>query len=80
MPVKCMSILLTECSEPVLVLFLDYITHKAQLLGFYNQMSIKTVLCTEGKFSVFFRVYAISTFRLFVKENSCSRPGGGGVI
>ena len=50
MPVKCMSILLTEYSEPVLVLFLDYITHKAQLLGFYSQMSIKTVLCTEGKF------------------------------
>ena len=80
MPVKCMSILLTECSEPVLVLFLDYITHKAQLLGFYNQMSIKSVLCTEGKFSVFFRVYEISTFRLFIKENSCSRPGGGGTL
>ena len=73
MPVKCMSILLTEYSEPVLVLFLDYITHKAQLLGSYSQMSIKSVLCTEGKFSVFFRVYAISTFRLFIEVNSCSR-------
>ena len=61
-----MSILLTEYSEPVLVLFLDFSTHKAQLLGFYSQMSIKSVLCTEGKFSVFFRVYAISTFRLFI--------------
>ena len=31
-----MSILLTKYSEPVLVLFLDYSTHKVDLLRFYR--------------------------------------------
>ena len=33
-----MSILLTEYSEPVLVLFLDYSTHEVHLLQFYSRI------------------------------------------
>ena len=33
-----MTILLTWYSEPVLVLFLDYCTHKVHFLAFYNRI------------------------------------------
>ena len=44
---------------------LDYSTHKEHLLRFYSR--ILSVLFAEGK------SYAISSFQLFINENSCSR-------
>ena len=68
-----MSILLTQYSEPVLVLFLDYSTHEVHLLQFYSRI-LKVFYVLKENFQQFFQLlYAISTFRLFINENSCSR-------
>ena len=61
-----MSILLTYYSEPVLVLFLDYRTHKVHLLGFKKYFLYWTKIL-GGLFQL---QNTISTFRLFINENS----------
>ena len=68
-----MSILLTWYSEPVLVLFLDYSTHKVHLLRFFSRI-LEVFYVLKENFKYLFQLLSvISTFRLFINDNSCSR-------
>ena len=44
-----MSVLLTKYSDPVLVLLLDYSTHKVHLLRFYSRI-LKVFYVLKGNF------------------------------
>ena len=51
-----MSILLTQYFEPVLVLFLEYSTHKVQSLRFYSRI-LKVFYVMKENFKQFFQCY-----------------------
>ena len=76
MPVTCfnpgLNMSQTQYSEPVLVLFLGYSTHEVPLLRFYSRI-LKVFYSLKENFKQSFQLlYAISSFRLFINQSSCS--------